>query len=133
MEHKKWNNRHILSPEHHDDLERDAAAHEFGAARLGRKEAEDAAYAAYKTKHHGAAIQHHLKALRAAVSNARPHIAEQHAALYSLHMKAMGLRAGSMPPSSAGENGEKLDRKKAEKFTSHAADQLLVHGKGNGK
>lgn len=120
--HYQWKGRHITSAEHHADLERDSAAHEFGATRLDRDAAEEAAYANYKRTNHGAAAQHHIAALRAAMSQGQSKIAEQHAALYDLHMKAMGLRPGAMPP---GDSIKPQDGK-VDQFKPHPADQLLL-------
>lgn len=124
MKTNQWQGRHILEEAHHADLEREASAHEFGQARLGRKESEEAAYQSYRLKHHGAAIKHHLTELRRAVSGGYPKEAERHAALYTSHMKALGLRGGSMPP----PDPDKSIHNKGSYggFTPHPADQLLV-------
>lgn len=122
----QWKGRTIAHSDHHQDLEAAAAAHEFGVTRLDRAAAEEAAYKAYKFKHHGDAIQHHLKGMRAAVSQGRRDDGERHNALYNLHMKALGMRPGSMPPGHLDQQQPHAD---ASKFSSHPADHLLLGGK----
>ncbi len=122
MSHK-WQGKAIVDPAHHADLERDAAALEFGQNRIDRKGAEEAAYKSYKTKLHTEAIQHHLKGMRAAVSQGDQKIGEAHNAMYNLHMKALGHYEGSMPPAGVDTQGE---FKKVTKFVPHPADQLLI-------
>jgi hypothetical protein len=117
----QWQGKAIIDLDHHHDLERDAAANEFGHTRLDRKGAEDAAYRSYRLKQHGEAIRHHLKSLRAARSQGLHEEAEKHAALYGLHMKALGLKAGSTPPDHGQDDFEPVTS-----FKPHAADQLLV-------
>lgn len=133
IDHSQWQGRHVLSNDHNSDLERDSAAHEFGASKLNRKDAEEAAYKAYRTKHHGEAIQHHLKGLRLALSNGFHEDAEKHATMYSMHMKSLGLREGSMPPS---QDESIHTEKHFAGFKSHPADRLLVkpsRGEGDGE
>ena len=120
----QWKGKHLIDESHAEDLERDAAAHEFGATKLPREKAEEAAHAAYKLKHHGAAIAFHLKNLRKAMNQGRHEDAEKHSEMYSLHMKALGLRKGSMPPDTS-QNPSEEDEGPGE-FKPHPADQLLV-------
>lgn len=119
----QWMGRHIVDASHHADLEKDSAGYEFGATKLGRKEAEEAAYEAYKRKHHGAAIAHHAHAMRAAMGQGDSEGAERHSTLYRLHMKSLGLKTGSTPPPEA---IEPKDHEEYHKFKPHHADQLLV-------
>jgi len=117
----KWLGRNILKESDATGLERDSSAHEFGAARLERKAAEEAAYKNYERKHHRAAAQHHLQYMRAARNSGSHDVAEQHTALFDLHMKALGERPGSTAVSTESSGPGKVD-----KFHSHPADQLLV-------
>lgn len=123
LEKRVWKNRRISDPAHHDELEAAAAGLEFGATRLDRTGAEDAAYREYKRKQHVAAISHHAHAVRAAVSAGLREEGEKHNALYSLHMKALGFNPASSPPPSAMVQQSFKD---FGKFTPHPADQLLV-------
>lgn len=123
MSKHQWQGKPIVALDHHHDLERESASLEFGASRLDRKKAEDAAYDSYKRTQHTAAIGHHLSALRCAHAAGKRDVAEQHNALYSMHMKAMGMKASGSPPPA-------LDKVHAfeatDKFKPHPADQLLV-------
>lgn len=116
-----WKGNVISHPDHHDDLERDSAALEFGATRISREDAEKSAYRGYKTKMHGEAAKHHAQSARHAMSQGSHEEAEKHTALYALHMKAMGLKPSSTPPVDHNQPFEKYSR-----FKSHAADQMLV-------
>lgn len=118
-----WLGRAILSPEHHKDLENAAADHEFGAVKLDRKTAEESAYTNYKNRLHSEAIAHHLAGMRAAVSQGKPAEGELHNAMYNLHMKALGLKPGSMPPATS-ESQKPFSS--IDKFAPHDADQLLL-------
>lgn len=121
----QWNGRPIAHKDHHADLERDSAALEFGLSRLDRKAAEEAAHQAYKLKMHGDAIKHHLHGMRASFSQGSQEDGEKHNALYNLHMKALGMRPGSLPPVSF---DPKEPFTEGHEFSPHPSDQLLVHG-----
>jgi hypothetical protein len=122
MKDSKWQGRKILNEGHGADLEAAAAALEFGATRVPRPDAEKAVYEAYKRKQHGEAIAHHTRALRAAMASGLSEDAEKHAALYGLHMRALGMNPNSTPPPSL--VGDSAHEKGAE-FKNHDADQLL--------
>lgn len=117
-----WQGKTIAHPDDHAELEREAAGHEFGG-HLDRRAAEEAAYLQYKSKKHGEAISHHAHSMRAAISQGLAREAEKHAALYALHMKALGLKPSSMPPSEVYTGKQKTQ---ITRFTPHDADQLLL-------
>lgn len=123
LEKRDWKNRRIADPAHHNDLEQAAANYEFGATRLDRHAAEEAAYADYKRRQHVDAIGHHAHAVRSAMSAGLRDEAEKHDALYGLHMKALGFNPSSTPPPSA---MVQQSHKNFGKFKPHPADQLLV-------
>jgi hypothetical protein len=118
-----WKGRRISDPAHHNDLEAAAANYEFGATRLDRAAAEEAAYSEYKRTQHVSAIGHHAHAVRSAVSAGLRDEAEKHNALYGLHMKALGFKPSATPPPSA---MVQQSHKDFGKFKPHPADQLLV-------
>lgn len=119
-----WLGRAIIDKDHHKDLEQAAAEHEFGPTKLDRTSAEEAAYNHYKNKMHTQAIAHHLAGMRAAVSQGRPEEGELHNSMYGLHMKALGLKPGSMPPASISDANQQF--KLIDKYKPHPGDHLLL-------
>lgn len=128
LSRRVWKNRKIADDGHHAELETAAANYEFGATRLDRDAAEEAAYREYKRRQHVAAIGHHAQAVRSAVTSGLREEAEQHNALYGLHMKAMGFNPSATPPPAAMVQQSFKD---FGKFKPHPADQLLVESSMN--
>lgn len=124
MNHK-WNDRAILDPKHHDDLERAAAGKEF-SKKMPRKDAEDAAYAEYKHDQHLEGAGHHLASLRLAVQRGEQTDAKHHNALLKMHMQKLGHSPHQNPPSEVQHAAGRT------KVTStgrrHASDELVAHG-----
>lgn len=115
-----WLDRPLVG-DHSIELENDAATLEF-KDRKPRKEAEEEAYKSYTKKHRLEASVHHVRGLRAAQASGDTETARRHAAMFALHMKALGYESvGELPEeirSRLSEGG--LDQ--IHKFKAHPAD-----------
>ena len=125
MNNHKWNGRTIAHPEHAKELDTAASDYEFGAGKMDRKAAEEAAYQGYKRKQHTVAANYHVNAMRQALSRGDTASAEKHSALHELNMKALGLRFSSSLPSLSDQTLEPINTRDR-KFKPHPADQLLL-------
>jgi hypothetical protein len=125
MNHK-WQGHAIAHPDDHKTLETEAAANELNAQKMPRQQAEAAAYASYKQKHHTEAAAHHLRNLRVAVAHGQREDATRHSALYTMHMQALGLNPHHPPPSGVQSLASKPMTEKSHRFTNHKGDQLLM-------
>ena len=119
----RWYGRPIISQDHIEGLEHDAAIHEFQDGHP-RERAEELAYAKYKSEHHKAAAAHHLVGIRAARAANDLEEAQKHGAAYSMHLQALGLE----PTDPVHPDIEAMTKEmpKVYRFKSHKGDTFLV-------
>ncbi len=94
-----WLGRPVLDKAHVNDLERQAAIHEFDS-KLPRPEAEAQAYSGYQKRQHQEAAAHHLLGMKAGLALGAPDDARRHSLLYDLHLQKLGHAAtagGAVP------------------------------------
>jgi hypothetical protein len=84
-----WMGKPILYPDHHDELEQNAAVNEF-ALKMARPDAEHAAYGDYVKRQRVMAAAHHLEGMKAAHAVGDMESARKHGAMYNMHSKALG-------------------------------------------
>ena len=123
----EWMGRPIEKPEHARDLERAAAINEFDRA-MPRADAEHKAHRDYVVQGHRMAAAHHLNGLNLARANGAIDESKQHAELYGLAIRAMGLDpSGSVPPEVKAAALALQESGKSYRFQPHFYDQFLVN------
>lgn len=124
MATNRWLDRHpILHPDHANDLERDAAVHEFGENALSRDEAETKAYDDYKHKNMAQSAAHHLAGMRASAGKE----SQKHGLMYALHVRAMGYDPSGPVPAEVTAHMNSDDFRHPVKFKPHPGDALLFN------
>lgn len=124
MTHKWLEKYDILDPAHKDELERDAAIHEFHG-KLPRHEAEAKAHGDYVKKHRVAAASHHLSGIKAATGAGDQEAAHKHSTLYNLHVKALGHNPYDAPPPEVTHHA-KTEPSKVYRFKPHHGDTYAI-------
>lgn len=120
----KWLDRHpVLHPDDVNDLERDAALHEF-KHKKPRGKAESDAYSDYLTRVWADAAAHHLVGIRIAHAAKDKDTARKHGVLYVAAVKKMGGAPVGTPPDAVVAALEKV--KAPYKFKNHHADAWLT-------
>ena len=124
-----WLNKHPVA--HPDDihrLEQRSALLEFHGG-LPRDQAEAAALKEYQQEHHAKAGAHHYAGMRAALAVGDQEGAKQHHAMYTLHLKRLGLDPnGAVPP--AIQIHQNDPNQKFYQFRPHPADEWTVSDQG---
>lgn len=120
-----WQGRAIAEKDHANDLDREAAMHEFGN-KLPRGEAEEKAYGDYRKDQHARAAAHHLQGMKAAQASGNMDEARKHGILYDQHMKGLGHESsiGHVPSSVSRYVAE--DDKGPYKFKAHSGDRFVL-------
>lgn len=120
-----WRGLPISDAKHADDLERKAALYEFGHG-LSRREAEKMAHSEYRKAHHVEAAGFHLHAMKAARATGSAEASKRHAAMYGLHMQALGYGPHDpVPPEVEAHARRYTEASEPTQFAGHAADNYL--------
>lgn len=118
-----WQGLPLAHGSHHDELELNAAINQF-SSKMPKQQAEQKAYADYKSAQHKAGAAHHLNGMKAALASGQQDLARQHAAHYSSHVQQLGLNpTDPVHPeinAMAGKPSKSLGG-----FKAHGADALL--------
>lgn len=120
-----WQSRPILEADHVSDLESSAAQHEF-RDRKPRQEAETLAHDSYRKKHSLEAGGHHFRAMKAAQASGDNDAAQKHAAMYGMHLRALGMDPYGPVPSEIKSRAESDDKHTVTRFKPHPGDALLL-------
>jgi len=117
-----WQGRRIMDGGHAAELDHRAAVLEFGRG-LTREAAEEQAHGEYVRDQHLNAAAHHLMGAKTAKAAGAIEEAQRHGALYSQHLKALGIEPiGPVPP----EVTQRLQAQKGVyRFRGHGADGHL--------
>ena len=120
-----WQGHPVRDEEHHRDLDLKAAIYQFHHG-LDRAASEKRVKHEDRVERHQQAAAHHLDGMRASYAVGNHEDAQQHHAMYSLHVKALGGDpAGAVPSEVAKWQGDK-EKKHAYTFKGHGDDQFLV-------
>lgn len=120
-----WQNRPILHEDHKRDLDANSAIGEF-ISKIPKLDAENKAYDEYKRKHTQEAAAWHLQGMRSAQSSGDSDAMKKHGAMYSMHVKQLGLDPyGPVPPEIASVVSNPK-RDKVYKFKAHRGDSFLL-------
>lgn len=120
-----WQGHPVRDEKHRNDLDMKAAIFQFHHG-MDRTAAEHRVKHEDRVERHQQAAAHHLDGMRAAYAVGNHEDAQQHHAMYSLHVKALGQDpAGAVPKDVAHWQGDK-EKKHAYTFKGHGDDQFLV-------
>lgn len=120
-----WYGHPVKDESHANDLDLKAAVYQFHHG-MDRHAAENRVKHEDRVERHQKAAAHHLDGMKAAHAVANHEDAQQHHAMYSLHVKALGGEPNSaVPPEIAKWQGNK-DKKHAYTFKGHGDDQFLT-------
>jgi hypothetical protein len=121
----KWRDRFdVLAPEDHDQLEANAAIHEFRGGAT-KDDAEVRAHKDYLQTHAVTAAAHHYLGMRAALAVNHQAAAKQHGAAYELAMKHLGYSHLTTPPKDVLDRAKDIE-KNPYKFSPHPADSFFA-------
>lgn len=120
-----WQGHPVEDEEHHRNLDLKAAVLQFHHG-LDRLTAEKQVKHDDRVERHQKAAAHHIDGMRAANAVGNHEDAEQHHAMYSLHLRALGLNPSEAVPSEVERWRGDKDKKHAYTFRGHPDDQFLV-------
>jgi len=120
-----WYGHPVKDEEHASNLDLKASVYQFHHG-MDRHAAENKVKHEDRVERHQKAAAHHLDGMKAAHAVGNHEDAQQHHAMYSLHVKALGGEPGqAVPPEVAKWQGNK-DKKHAYTFKGHGDDQFLT-------
>jgi hypothetical protein len=120
-----WRNTYtVLKPEDNDQLEANAAQHEFRGG-LTQDQSEARAHQDYLKNHAVDSAAHHLLGMRAAMAVGHTAAAKRHGEAYGLAMSHLGYNPLGAPPKDILDRSKDI-QKSPYSFKAHQADEFFA-------